>query len=208
MSTPRLAFRLPGAWEQFSPDESKKLETHVRTYVESRLGTSDEHAQLRILLRRQLQAGLKAANEAEAESMFICSEIAPGIPVPVAMTVYSPNDLKMSPSVGTSPERVMDVFKRGRAESLKETEDDWAEFAIPRARILRTIREETTPIIPEIEDVTTPNLLVDYWYTVPDTKKIIVVGFSSPLADVRNVMIEFFDSIVRASRFVAVGSDQ
>ena len=165
------------------------------------MGKADEHAQLRKGLRERLADGIEAAKEGSAQSLFVCREIAPGVPTPVVMTVYAPTALRMSPAVGTAPEVVMAAYKEARIQLYGETSEDWAELAIPDAQILRTVRGGDIALHPQAPEATIPNLQVDYWYTTPGSKHLVLVNFFTPLADIRNVMLEFFDSVVRASRF-------
>ena len=196
-----LEFRLIGAWEQFAAGSSKKLDDQVDAYVERIVGKSDDRALVRIGMRERIRAGLAAAEDGSAQSLFLCSEIAPGVPMPVVMTVYAPETLRMTPAEGTSPEAVMEAFRAGRRQLYDETDDDWGTLEIPEALVLRTARAGDVALHPEAPDATVPNLEAQYWYTTPGSKTMVLVTFFTPLADLRNVMLEFFDSIVRASRF-------
>jgi len=198
---PNLEFRLPGAWEQFATGESPESAAQIKDYVERLVGKTDEHAQLRAGLRARLTDGIRAAQEGSAQSLFVCREVAPGGAPPVVMTIYTPTELRMSPAVGTSSEVIMAAYKEARTQLYQETKDDWADLAIPGSQILRTVQSGDIPLHPQAPDATVPNLQVDYWYTTPGSKRIVLVNFFTPLADIRNVVLEFFDSIVRASRF-------
>ena len=198
---PMLEFRLPGAWERFATGGASDGAAQVKGFVERLVGKADEQAQLRAGLRARLAEGIRAAQEGSAQSLFVCREIAPGVATPVVMTVYTPAELRMSPVVGTSPEAVMAAYKQARTQVYGESPEAWADLAIPGAQILRTVKAGDVALHPQAPDATIPNLQVDYWYTTPESKQIVLVNFFTPLADIRNVMIEFFDSIVRASRF-------
>jgi hypothetical protein len=200
-TVPRLEFRLPGVWEQFATGGSSDTAVQIKDYVERLVGKADEHAHLRAGLRARFAEGIRAAQKGSAQSLFVCREIAPGVATPVVMTVYAPTELRMSPAVGTSPEVVMAAYKEARAQLYRETSEDWADLAIPGSQILRTVQAGDVALHPRAPDATIPNLQVDYWYTTPGSKNIVLVDFFTPLADIRSVMLEFLDSIVRASRF-------
>ena len=42
-------------------------------------------------------------------------------------------------------------------------------------------------------------LTADYWYTVPESKRLTIATFSTPMGDIPNVMLAYFDAIVAAS---------
>ncbi len=198
-----LEFRLLGSWEQFAPGSSKQTDAHVDVYVERIVGKADDRARIRIGMRERIKAGLAAAADGSAQALFLCSEIVQGVPMPVVMTVYAPAELHMTPAEGTSPRAVLDVYKAGRAQLYGETEADWETLEVPEALVLRTLRADDVPLHPGAPDATVPNLEVNYWYTTPGSKAMVLVTFFTPFADLRNVMLEYFDSIVRASRFAA-----
>jgi len=200
---PRLEFRLPGSWEQFTPEDSPREESHITAYVEEIVGKADDRAQLRAALRMRLAAGIEAAADGSAQALFICREVMPDAPTPIVMTVYAPALLRMSPVLGTDPDAVMRAFKQARTQVYEEGESDWADLEIPESRILRVVRDEDVPLHPQAPEATAPNLQADYWYTTPGSKRIVLVSFFTPLADIREAMLAFFDGIVRASRFAA-----
>lgn len=45
----------------------------------------------------------------------------------------------------------------------------------------------------------TRTLTADYWYTVPGSKQVVVATFSTPMGDIPNLMLDYFDAVVRAS---------
>ncbi|WP_279072849.1 hypothetical protein [Microbacterium lacticum] len=45
-------------------------------------------------------------------------------------------------------------------------------------------------------------LVPQYWYPQPGTKKLALVVLSTPLGDIPNTLLSYFDAIVEASRFV------
>ena len=45
-------------------------------------------------------------------------------------------------------------------------------------------------------------LVAQYWYPQHGTKKLALVVLSTPLGDIPNTLLSYFDAIVEASRFV------
>jgi hypothetical protein len=56
----------------------------------------------------------------------------------------------------------------------------------------------------EVEDgatFTRRRLVAHYWYPVPDSKKLSLVVLSTPLGDIPNALLAYFDAIVEVSGF-------
>lgn len=68
-----------------------------------------------------------------------------------------------------------------------------------------TVRVHRIDETVEIEDgaeFTQRRLVAQYWYPQPGTKKLALVVLSTPLGDIPNTHLSYFDAIVEASRFV------
>ncbi|PWB95974.1 hypothetical protein [Homoserinimonas hongtaonis] len=198
---PTLRFRLIGRWSQLDLRSEDAAAASIRRYVQNLLGSADAEAQARALLRRSLHEGVGMAREASAVSMFLAREIAPGTAMPVTLTVYSPSNLTMSPSIGTAPATVADQLQKGLTTLAVAGIDTATRLEIEGSHILRVHHERQDPVHEATPDVPMRKLMVDYWYTVPGSKQVVLVNFMTPLVDLRDVMLEFFDSIVGASRF-------
>jgi hypothetical protein len=198
---PVLRFRLIGRWSQLDLRSEDAAATSIRRYAETLLGSADAEAQARALLRRSLHEGVGMAREASAVSMFLAREISAGTAMPVTLTVYSPSTLKMSPAIGTSPTAVADYLEKGLTTLEIAGIDTAARLEIEGSHILRVHHEREDPIHEATPDLPLRKLMVDYWYTVPGSKQVVLVNFMTPLAELRDVMLGLFDSIVRASWF-------
>ena len=135
--------------------------------------------------------------EASAEGLLMCREVVPGVPTPVSIAVHTP--ITITPAIGTSPDQVMRAFE----QSLPHTsEPDLAtahRLAIPDAHVLRLHSVRTQAI--EEDGVTATQYRLDarYWYTVPGAKQVALVDMTTPLGDIPQAMLRFFDAIVEAS---------
>lgn len=200
-TTPTLSFQLLGSWNRLDLTTDEGMHVAIREYVGQRVGAADADAQARHLLRGRLTEALGTARAAGAVSAFIASEITPGIPMPVMLTIYSPRPLRMTPAVGTRPETVSAMLHSG----LQQLEIDGIDRAVPLSiagsEILRVVREQVEPVHPDVADHDLTTLLVDYWYTVPGSKQVVLANFATPLTDIREVMLSYFDATVRASYF-------
>jgi hypothetical protein len=201
---PVLTFQLLGTWNRIDLTTEETLAQTVREYVDERLGTADAEAQARSLLRSRLSTAMTIARDAGAVTSLIATEIAPGTPMPVMLTIYSPQDLRMTPAVGTAPDAVATMLRKGLTQLEVEGIDDATSLSIEGSEIMRIVREQVDPIHPDLPAQELTSLLVDYWYTVPGSKHVVLANFATPLADIPNVMLSYFDATVRASYFARV----
>ena len=198
---PQLTFQLPGRWNRVDLSTEESLARTVREYVDDRVGTSDADTRARSLLRDRFTTALTTARDAGATTALIATEIAPGTPMPVMLTIYSPRALRMTPAVGTKPEVVGAMLRRGLTELGVDGADEATELSIAGSSILRIVRDQTEPVHPDVPQQQLTTLVVDYWYTVPGSKQVVLANFATPLSDIPTVMLSFFDAAVRASYF-------
>lgn len=195
----QLRFRLPGRWFSVDLSGGRATEESIRRITREAVGPADDRAQERATMRRELQAAVEAAAGGEVRSLMFAKEIAPGTPLPVTLAVFEPADLRMSPAIGTAPEKVLRVL----AEALKQLDPvahaTMAEVAGPGVPALRT--QVTEVIDPEQGGAT--RLIADYWVPVPGTKQVLMVRLSTPLGDLENVMRALFDELIAVAYFSA-----
>lgn len=199
---PQLTFRLPGKWNRLDLTTAETLGQTIREYVDERIGTADSETQVRALLRTRLTTTLAAAREAGGVTALLATEIAPGIPMPVMITIYSPRALRMTPAIGTSPHAVASMLREGLTELGIEGIADATELTIADSIVLRIVKNHGVDIHPEAPGQQVTALIADYWYTVPGSKQVVLANFWTPLSDIPNVMLSFFDAAVSASYFV------
>lgn len=209
-AVPSLSFQLLGSWNRIDLTTEETLTTTIRDYVDERIGSSDADTQARSLLRARLNEALTIARDAGGVTALIATEIVPGTPMPVMITIYSPRELRMTPAVGTSPAAVGQMLRRGLTELEIEGAAEATSLAIEGSEILRIVREHAVEVHPDAPAQQITSLIVDYWYTVPGTKQVVLANFTTPLADIPNVMISFFDATVQASYFAepAIAAEQ
>jgi len=190
---PELRFRLPGKWWQVPLKDHDTAKASIRDMVRDQVGTSDEHANLRAGLSRRLLTSLEAAIAGDGLAMHIALRILPGIPIPASFTVALPS-IGMTPAIGTSPAAVIGVLEKTlmTGEKLDETAH---RFSIRESEVLRSHRIR----ISDEADAAPPTLLADYWVTVPRTKRVLLISFSTGLVDITDEMLGLFDSILAAS---------
>ncbi|MFT4233803.1 MAG: hypothetical protein QM607_02170, partial [Microbacterium sp.] len=162
-----------------------------------------------VLARRRVEAPLEeaaaAARDADADILLLCREVATDVPTPVALTVHSPRRVRMTPAVGTDPDRVMAVFEASLAEIGEPDLETATRLSMPGSAVLR-LHAVTPQLIDEGgEQVLQNRLVARYWYTVPGEKNLVLVSLTTPLGDIPHAMLRFFDSIVEASSWAMPG---
>ncbi|CAN5119981.1 hypothetical protein BH09ACT3_BH09ACT3_16810 [soil metagenome] len=190
---PEIRFRLPGDWWQVPLTDEDAARTSIRKLMRDQLGTADETANLRAGLGRRVLDGLDAAIAGDALAMHIALRIVPGAPMPAFFTVALPS-IGMTPAVGTSAKAVMGVLEKTLSEG-KKLDETAKRFSIRESEVLRSHR---ILVSSEAEDAL-PTLIADYWVTVPRSKRVLLITFSTALVDISEEMLGLFDSILAAS---------
>lgn len=202
MSAPRLHFRLPGKWHRVDLSGGSASEASIKQAVAATLGRADARAKMRAQLRQELRTAVESARQAEAMTMMFSTEISPGTPLPVSLVVYAPAGLRMSPALGTDPEKVLAVASEGlkrtdpvRAASLHRL----AGAGGPVDRTHSVERIAPSELIPDTAGAT--RLVADYWVPVPGTKQVAMVRLSTPMGELENTMLSYFDVLIGATYF-------
>jgi hypothetical protein len=200
VALPELRFRLPGAWWQVPLHDHETARVSVRDLVRRQLGRSDELAGLRGELSRRLLDGLERAIDGDGLSMQIALSIVPQVPLPAHFTVFLP-EIGMTPAIGTSAAAVMGVLEKTLTAGGK-IDATAHRFGIRESEVLRTHRVR----LPQEPDETPPTLIADYWVTVPRSKRVLLITFSTGLVDIGDEMLGLFDSIIAASYWKSTNS--
>lgn len=201
--TVRLTLRLPGTWVQLDPNRPEVTTERIHAFVELAMGRADELAKARHDMRQALGMMLEKAPEAAAlESTFLCHEISPGSPTPIAVSVFSPADIHMSPAVGTGPGTVIETFLA--AMEILGDSADWTRLECADGEAARRWRVTETVVAEGAEDLPLRSFVADYWRTVPSSKRLVLVTVTSPLADIPQTLLHLADAIVAGSRFTSV----
>lgn len=197
---PRLTLRLPGTWVHLDPNRPDVTAARVRSFVELAIGRADELAHARREMRKALGMVIEGAPESAAlESTFLCHEIAPGTATPLAVSVFSPADIHMSPAIGTRPQTVIDSFVTAM-DALGDG-GKWGRIECADGEAVRRWRVTETVVADGTEDLALRTFVADYWRTVPSTKRLVLVTVTSPLADIPCTLLRLADAIVAGSRF-------
>lgn len=193
---PSLRFRLPGTWAQIPLHDAEEARSAVRKLVNRQLGGVDEGANTREQLRRQFNEALKGAIAGDAQSMQIALEIIEGLPTPASFTVFLPAQ-PLTPAIGTKPGAVMEILEKGIRARPDIDLASIVKFDTAESAVLRTTRLELMVVDTDAEPMKVA--IVDYWMTIPGSKRFVLINFHTALADAVAEMTELFDAIVRAA---------
>ncbi len=197
-----LVFRLLGTWWRVDLTSDEAARTSAADIARGTLGAADQHATARRRMRDDLVSAAAAARAAHARLLLLQTELAPGDPMSATLTLYDDDRMRMSPAIGTSPDRVLRVLE----ESLPTIAPDLAPTAVRRAftggEVVRIHRIDETVEIENGQEFTQRRLVAQYWYPQPDSKHLLLAVFSTPLGDIPHTVLSYFDTIVEVSRFV------
>lgn len=197
-----LVFRLIGTWWRVDLTSDETARTSAADIARGTLGTADQHATARRRMRDDLVSAAAAARAAQARLLLLQTELAPGDPMSATLTLYDDDRMRMSPAIGTSPDRVLRVLE----ESLPTIAPDLAPTAVRRAftggEVVRIHRIDETVEIEDGQEFTQRRLVAQYWYPQPDSKHLVLAVLSTPLGDIPHTVLSYFDTIVEVSRFV------
>ena len=205
---PGLRFRLPGDWWAVDLHDRDAAVASAHRLARHRIGPQDDRVLLRERVTRELTEAIDAAIRAGGQSMFIAVNILDGVPLPISFAVYLP-DTGMTPAIGTDPDRVLDILDQGLEHVVSAAHADPGDPAdrirveISGSKATRIHRVRTIDVGSGDDAGTLETLVVDYWAAVPGTKRVMLVSFSTSMAELQQQLLQFFDAIMRAARWDA-----
>lgn len=200
-TVPRLVLRLPGTWVQLDPSRPEATDKRIRAFVDLSMGRADQLATARAHLRRSLGLMLECTDPTAAlESTFVCHEVAPGVPTPISVSIFAPQAIRISPVVGTESRDVIDGFLA--AMDAIGDGDGWEAITCVDGHAARRWRVTEDALAAGLDDVPFRAFHADYWRTVPDSTRLVLVTVSSPLADLAHMLARLADAVVAGSRWV------
>ena len=198
----RLTLRLPGTWVQLDPHRPVLTSKRIRSFVDVAMGRADELAHARHEMRKALGLVIdNAPPDAMLESTFLCHEISPGSPTPIAVSVFTPVQIRMSPAVGCAPAAVIETFLE--TMDILGGADAWSRIGCVDGEAARRWHVTENVITDGYSDPPLRSFVADYWRTVPGSKSLVLVTVTSPLADIPHTLLELADAIVGGSRFMS-----
>ena len=200
-TAPQLTFQLPGRWLALDPRAEDEASARIDQVVRELAGPADDAAIARRRLRAGFQRAVDAARDASAHALFLCIEIVPDLATPASLTVHAPEGMRMSPAVGTSADAVLDVLRESFRVLAVPGIDSAQRLDGPRASMLRIDRLHEETVEEDGAAAVATRLEAEYWYAVPGSKQVVLASFATPLGELRNAMLNLFDSIALAASF-------
>jgi hypothetical protein len=203
---PSLRFRLPGDWWAVELHDRDAAVASAHRLVRHRIGPQDDRVLVRQRVTRELTEAIDAAIRAGGQSMFIAVNILDGIPLPISFAVYLP-ETGMTPAIGTDADRVLDILEQGITQVATSAHadpgdpDDRIRVELSETKATRLHRVRTIDVGSGADTGTMETLVVDYWTAVPGTKRVMLVSFSTSMAELQQQLLQFFDAIMRAARW-------
>lgn len=202
-TAPDLVFRLLGTWWRVDLESDDAARASATAIARGALGTADQHATARRQMRDELVSAAASARTAHGRLLLLQTELSPGEPMSASLTLYDDDRLRMSPAIGTSADRVLGVLE----ESLATISPDMAPTAVRRrfegGEVVRVHRIDETVELEGGQEFTQRRLVAQYWYPQPGSKHLVLAVLSTPLGDIANTLLSYFDAIVEVSRFSA-----
>ncbi len=189
-----LRFRLPGEWWPIPLQSEHVAKESIRRLIDRQVGRADDRAILRDGLRGQFYDAVERAVAGDGQSMHIALDVVEELPLSSSFTVFIlPQQL--TPAIGESGEALIAVLRAGLESAQPEAVSTLVEFTTGSSRVLRS--HSTT--VGSDEPPTLPSLIANYWISMPGTKRVVLVSFVTAYAELEEVMLTFFDSIMRAA---------
>lgn len=199
-SPPTLQFTLVGDWTHFRTQEGDTLAAQIRRYVTQQLGRRDQDAHTRAALRMRLKEMLDAAVSGEAEAVFLSHEMQPGVVMPVVLTVFRPRIIQATSREASGLPTPADAL--AAAASTRADEWDGIEtLDLDVGRVMRTHRIRALDVDDAEEVPQVTSLSAEYWVPNPMDTSLVLVNFFTPLGEIPQMMLRYFDSMVATSEF-------
>lgn len=194
VALPELRLRLPGAWWQIPLQDRDEAREALRGLM-LRQFPGDARVGTRIALERRFLDDLERAIGSDALALHIALNVVPGAAVPLSAFVVQPTR-RLTPALGSSPAATMEVL----AEALRQSDDRPVHrFRAAGTEVARRIRHDVVhpPAGSSAEPIRA--LSVEYYLTIPETKNFLLVVFTAPLDGLQDVLVGFFDSLIRVA---------
>jgi hypothetical protein len=196
VKNPDIEFVLPGSWQLLPVADEAAAKRAIGRVAEQAVGRADDRARLRAELRAGFTAAADRARTAGGEAMWICAEIAPGVPFPASIVLYRP-------PLAIRHEDSLDRRRSALHELVGEPRGDVVESDLilggqPAVRRAETVSGPATeePDAPTVETVE-----CDYWIAQPDGRGVLLLVFACGMPLLKDKLVELFDLIVSTLRW-------
>lgn len=194
---PRLRLHLPGEWWQVPLHDASAARASIRSLVDRQVGPADDRAIVRDRLRAQFFAAISGAIESDGQALHLALDVIDGTPLSTSLAVFLP-PIAMTPAVGTSSAAVAEMLEAGIRAAPGKDLSTLVTRQVGRSTTLRLHRREVMAVVGDDgSSAELDTVIAEYWVTIPGTKRVMLLVFTTAFAELEDVMLDFFDRIVR-----------
>jgi len=205
-ASPALHLVLPGTWQELPLGDDASITDAVAALVRAHYGRRDDQATFRTRQRDRLAEAARRARAAGATQYHLSLAAPGGLAFASSVAEYRPG-LPLGASV--DPVAVADQLVRVLSPGDGEGDEHWDRFARSggaafekgEGLVLRTERR----LDPSSGDRDAPVAIADYWLTVPGSAAVVLLTFTTALAELAPLLTELFDAVVGAAEWVPGG---
>jgi len=199
-AAPALTLSLPGEWEQLPLGDDAAISDAVAALVRTHFGRRDDQATLRAQQRDRLSETARRARDAGATQYHLSIAAPGGLAFASSVAEYRPGL-----PLGAAPEPAAVADELVRVLCPGEAGGHWDRFAASGGAafekgdglVLRTERR----LDPADTEKDAPAAVADYWLTTPGRAGVVLVSFTTALAELAPLMTELFDAVVAAAEW-------
>lgn len=205
MNAPALRLALPGEWHPLPLGSDEQIGTDVASFVRRHFGRRDDQAALRAEHRARLSDAARRGRDAGAVQFLLSLRGPEGIVLASTVAEFHP---RLPLGGHTAPPAVADALVRVLADrgATAAGAEPWETFAAGGGAVfdrgdglvLRASRR-IEPVDPAKD---APTAIADYWLTRPGRAEVVLVTFTTALAELEPLMVELFDAVIGASEWL------
>jgi len=208
--SPALRLALPGTWEELPLGDDATITDAVATLVRAHYGRRDDQATFRARQRDRLAEAARRARDGGATQYHLSIAAPGGLAFASSVAEYRPGlPLGASADPAAVADQLVRVLSPGDGEGDDAGDGHWDRFARSggaafekgEGLVLRTERR----LDPSSDDRDAPVAIADYWLTVPGSAAVVLLTFTTALAELAPLLTELFDAIVGAAHWVPAG---
>jgi hypothetical protein len=197
-TTPVLGLDLPGQWRRIPLDDRDAAHAAIGNLIRRRVGPGIRNSSTRDEIRSELRSLVDSVPETDGVRMYVAMSLFDALPLSAALTIRTPQ-FDISADLVEDPSTLLRVVE----ERLRQLDPDGWEtatrFQIRDALVLRAHRQRLVP--GASPQVLRAALSVDYWMSVPGSRRPFQLTFTTPFAEHDDAMLAEFDRIVRSIRW-------
>lgn len=196
MTDPGFEFLLPGTWKHLPVADPAAAKRVIARMTSEAVGNADDRASLRAEIRTQFEAALDRARAANADRLWLCSEVMPGVPLPASITAYFPALAIRGAEDGTSEADRLHRLLGPPEDAVEEVDLEVAgRPAIRRAAVV------SGPVSSAPDAANVDTLELDYWVLLPDSRKLLLLSVACGLPLLRERLTQLFDLVLSTLRW-------